>query len=470
VTMHHDPHDDEAPSVIIEFLERTMALFGSGKEPLGFDVLEESGDFVELAVRSRFGRLLRVVFIKGNALPDRFGITISALHRGDAGQLHTPSRLLPDSVRLRTLNDLFTMTDRDLEPIVTTRDGRRVWALRHFENESVMFICTRIFGDLTSFRQGLPANAHSELRSQSLFGFPNERPVYLYNGVADELQPFDRQADWWSYLLVSSLENALRGSTEAENLRDPVHYLVVTGDDDQADLDKYGAQQKALPGIPITYFLHPLTHHTKRSMRRLARGNPEIEFGLHPDALDLPLEYDRLLAEQVSWFERLTGTRPRSLRNHGFLNDGYWKHARSWLKHGIRSSSNIPGLDGRILNNSLLPFPLVLDGAVTDHWSIITAFGDGMIFALDMSDEEASCNVREFAIRMMSDPMDSALVVNLHPQNIDATRELHHAVRELTEVGFVPITLSSLIDQFDANNRLAVRNRWLSRRGTPTRS
>ena len=465
MTLDDSPGDDTR-SVILEYLERTAVLLGARDQPLHFEVIEESGDHFELAVNSRFGRSVRLVLVRGVSLPARFEVVVSDGNRDGAGQLRVAPVILPDSVRLRTLHDLCTMTGGDLEPIVTTRDGRTVWAVRHLENESVIFIGTRIVGDLTSFRQGLPANADSELRTRSLFGFPNERPVYLYEGVADELQPYDRQADWWSYLLVTSLMRALRGSKGDENLRGPVRYLVVTGDDDQADLDKYAEQQKALRDIPITYFLHPLTHHTKRTMRHLAHGNSEIEFGLHPDALDWPSEYDRLFDEQVSWFERLTGSGPRSLRNHGYLNDGYWRHARSWLRHGIRSSSNIPGLDGRILSNSLLPFPLVLDGAVTEHWSIVTAFGDGMIFALDMTDEEAAHRVQGFATRMTGDPLDGALVINLHPQNIDATRSLHATVRELTEVGFVPVTLSSLIERLDVDDHPVGRNRRFSLRRT----
>ena len=82
----------------------------------------------------------------------------------------------------------------------------------------------------------------------------------------------------------------------------------------------------------------------------------------------------------MQWFYKLIGRRAKYVRNHGFLNDGYWRHAVAWCKEGIVGSSNLPGLDGRILNGSLLPSRLVLNGKVTSHWSILTAFGDGAFF------------------------------------------------------------------------------------------
>jgi len=122
------------------------------------------------------------------------------------------------------------------------------------------------------------------------------------------------------------------------------------------------------------------------------------------------------------------------------------------LKYGVKSSSNIAGLDGRIISNSLLPFPLVLDNEITNHQSIVTAFGDGMVFALRMTDNEASQRVIDFSNDMRRDVSDGALVINLHPQNVDSTPQLHMAIRQLVESGFVPTTLTSLVEKFEPSN------------------
>lgn len=439
---------DESTPLLINLVKQTANLFLRRGNPLRVGLVSHSDAFVELAIQSDSSRPLRLVFLRGEEIPLRFGTTVTVRTRTDDNQLLYSSKGQPDKFRLRTLSDYFIISGLDCDPLVTTDDGLAVWACRATDNETFIFIGTQFLDDVITYRQGLATNVQSESKVEPLWGFSNERVNYLYEGVAEPSRPYDRQADWWSRQLIKSLESSLIGSQCIE-LRKPVQYLVVTGDDDQANLDKYEKQQALLSGVPITYFLHPLTRHSKQSLRTLMRKNAEIEFGLHPDALDRPAEYERLFTQQVDWFTRLVGFNPSSLRNHGFLNDGYWRHAQSWLKRGIKSSSNIPGLDGRILNNSLLPFPLVLDGEITSHWSIVTAFGDGMVFALGMTDDEASQHVVDFANHMREDPSDGALVVNLHPQNVDSTPQLHLTIRELIESGFVPTTLTELIQRFE---------------------
>jgi hypothetical protein len=179
-------------------------------------------------------------------------------------------------------------------------------------------------------------------------------------------------------------------------------------------------------------------------------GKPWIDLGIHPDALETPAEYGALLKEQCDWFRRLTGKPPDSFRNHGFLNDGYWRHLPHWLDEGVRISSNLPGLDGRVLNGSLLPARLAYDDRLTNHWSILTAFGDGMIFALGMTDAEAGARVHHLAGKVIESGIPGIIVLNLHPQNVAETRAIHRAALDVIDDGFVAWTLRDCLNWFDA--------------------
>ena len=139
---------------------------------------------------------------------------------------------------------------------------------------------------------------------------------------------------------------------------------------------------------------------------------------------------------------------PLSLRNHGFLNDGYWGHLPAWLKHGVSISSNLPGFDGRIMNNSLLPARMVWDGMLTEHWSALTVLGDGVRFAAGMSDKDAAALVSEIADRIRNSGIPGVMVLNLHPQNVAETRAMHLAVREVIRSGFVPWNLKQCLEWF----------------------
>jgi hypothetical protein len=222
--------------------------------------------------------------------------------------------------------------------------------------------------------------------------------------------------------------------------------VVVTGDDDQA----YLAEQLSLLGeTPITYFLHPQTRHTPATLKSML-DRPWIDLGLH--ALDEPTRYGEKLAEQVRWFRELVGTAPLSVRNHGFLNDGYWGHLPHWQREGIRISSNLPGLGGRILNGSLLPARLANRGELTDHWSILTAIGDGVRFVAGMSDEDAAACITRLGQDISRSGVPGVIVLNLHPQNVGETRAMHGAVHELIAVGFCAMTLSEVLGWFSARD------------------
>jgi hypothetical protein len=177
-------------------------------------------------------------------------------------------------------------------------------------------------------------------------------------------------------------------------------------------------------------------------------GRPSIDLGLHPDALDAPAEYGRLFADQARWFRELTGAPALSVRNHGFLNDGYWGHLPSWRAAGVRVSSNLPGLDGRVLNGSLLPARVADRSGLTEHWSILTAIGDGVLFVGGMDAEQSAQCVLDAARHIRESGLPGVLVLNVHPQNVTAARGLHRAALATIESGFHPWTLRQCVDWF----------------------
>ena len=224
--------------------------------------------------------------------------------------------------------------------------------------------------------------------------------------------------------------------------------LVITGDDDQAFLDKYAEQRQILHGLPCTYFMHPLTKHTRRTVREMFDGR--VDLALHPDALDEPASYPQRLIEQANWFNAAFGRAARSVRNHGFLNDGYWGHLPAWQAAGIEFSSNVPGVDGTVLTGSLIPTRVLADQVLTSHWSVLTAFGDGMVFALGMTDADAGEHMRSVGRELLQSPIPGVLVVNLHPQNVAETRAMHEALCAMVEDGFVPWNMAECLRWFKA--------------------
>ncbi len=357
--------------------------------------------------------------------------------------------------RLRTFRPHASLAElvaaRNAVPVVVDGDNLPVWAWVPEEPGGTLYIGTDLAADLTMLRQGDPAAA-AQRPSEAMWGVAGERPNYLFEARLDPADPFDRPADWWVWTLRTALIE------HAHVQADPVlpfgapGAVIVTGDDDQAPLVDYQAQAALLGNLPVTYFLHPLTKHDARTLARIARGR-SVEWELHPDALDAPASYDAILGEQVEWFARLVGRVPRLVRNHGFLNDGYWGHAQAWLDNGIVGSSNLPGLDGRVVNGSLLPARLALDGRLTDHWSVLTAYGDGVFFVKDWTATTCSDEIARMGRRIVDSGVPGVVVFNLHPANHARAAAMHAAVRRLVnEQGFAAMTLGAAIDWFAARD------------------
>jgi hypothetical protein len=349
---------------------------------------------------------------------------------------------------LRTFNSCLTFENPLLEPVVVSGDGEMVWSWLPRLNGGILLLGSDLAGDLIRFRQGDPRRAAFRPTS-ALWGVAGERPNYLFNSQLEGLPYNSRPADDWCEHFASFVARKL-GLLRAPILPGGAPgAIVITGDDDQAYLEKYAEQIKALSGLPITYFLHPLTHHNANTLQAMQKENSGVSFGIHPDALDAPNNYANLLKSQCNWFQKLTGFKAKSLRNHGYLNDGYWGHLNSWIKEGIGFSTNIPGIDGRALNGSLLPARIFYDEKLTQHWSILTAIGDGIRY-LDggRSDKESANCIFNLADSIRSSAIPGVMVINLHPQNIGDTREMHKAINEVIKTGFIPWNMEDCINWF----------------------
>jgi len=173
-----------------------------------------------------------------------------------------------------------------------------------------------------------------------------------------------------------------------------------------------------------------------------------LDLGLHPDALDRPDRYASLFARQARWFTGLVGRPAQSVRNHGFLNDGYWGHLDAWIEGGMLISSNLPGIDGNVLNGSLLPARVAYRGELTGHWSILTLIGDGAITINNWDSERAARCVYDAADHIRDSAIPGVMVLNLHPENVAKSASMHRAVMELIRSGFVPWTIEQCLDWF----------------------
>ena len=330
-----------------------------------------------------------------------------------------------------------------MRPVLIDAEGIPAWGWAE-RAPGVLVVGTDLAGDLVRYRQGDPG---ARPPTEALWGIGGERPIYLFEAQRAGEDPQCRHADLWCAALADALVRDA-GLVAAPILPGGAPgAIVITGDDDQAPLDCYAEQLRLLGDLPITYFLHPLTKHTRDTLRDSEAGR-RIEWALHPDALDAPRRYPDLMAEQAAWFRELAGFDALTVRNHGFLNDGYWGHLPAWDAAGIRGSSNLPGFDGQALNGSLLPARLAIDGALTSHWSIVTAVGDGVVFIHGDDDATAGGRITSLADRIMSDAVPGVIVVNLHPANVARTVGMHDALHALVARGFVPWTLSDCLAWF----------------------
>lgn len=370
----------------------------------------------------------------------------------EPGGIRCYSKFLNLNTKLKSLHPCCSYLTKAGQAVVQLPDGTATWIwVQGRSAGGYLIVGTDISRDLVRYRQGDPRRADGR-PTEALWGIPGERPNFLFEEQLSGEEKFSRQADYWIVTLKNFLELKLNLKADDVLPNDAPGAIVITGDDDQAYLEKYDQQLKLLGDLPITYLLHPLTRHTRRTLQDMTIRNPGVDFGIHPDALEAPNQYAEIFDKQVKWYRKLTGKAPVSLRNHGFLNDGYWGHGPAWIKHNVKLSSNLPGLDGKVLNGSLLPARLVLNGRLTTHWSVLTALGDGMRFAAGMTDAEAAENIVRLANEVRESRIPGVIVINLHPQNFTETIEMHLAIKELVARGFMPWNLRQCWNWFANRN------------------
>lgn len=355
--------------------------------------------------------------------------------------------LLQKFTALKTLHDFQVFEDSRLHPIVVTSTGQSVWGWLPFGKGGYFLIGTNLADDTIRFRQGDPAQA-TQRPKDALWGIAGERPNYLFESQISDLAHSARPVDEWYELLAGVLADLVGYGRCSILPNGAAGAVVVTGDDDQAQLEKYAEQLKLIGNTPITYFLHPLTRHTPDTLDRMTRKHG-VDLGVHPDALEAPQQYADLLHQQCAWFQGLTKQRAVSVRNHGYLNDGYWGHLNPWLDEKIQISTNLPGFDGRALNGSLLPARVYASGVLTGHWSVATAIGDGVRYINGgRSDIESANCIFDLADAIRHSGIPGVMVLNLHPQNVSDTRAMHLAALEVIRSGFVAWNMQDCLDWF----------------------
>ncbi len=428
------------------FLRHVLRLFGLEQDAIAqrLDVIVEplqlDGEVIARASRGAF-----VVAIQpGHAFCQALGVTAIELPVSCGTDFSCPVPSIC-AVKLRSLHPSLRFQGGG-EPVVVDDAARPAWLFLPKEAGGILLVGTSLVADLVRYRQGDPG---AELPREAVWDIVGERPLYLFEKQISDLPRYqERQADFWSAICSRFIAGKLRSPMLPILPGGAPGAVVITGDDDQAQQEKYAEQLKLIGNTPITYFLHPLTRHTPDTLGRML-GKTRVDLGIHPDALDAPRNYALLLQQQCEWFHRLTGRRADSVRNHGFLNDGYWGHLKPWLNEGINFSSNIPGLDGRAVNGSLLP-ACVYDGTqLTNHWSVVTAIGDGVRYVNGgRSDAESANCVYDLADAIRQSGIPGVMVLNLHPQNVSDTKAMHLAALAVIRSGFVAWNMRDCLDWF----------------------
>lgn len=331
----------------------------------------------------------------------------------------------------------------NIEPIWVNEKGQAAIAWLKHENKKILLIGLNVEEEIIRHRQGDPSKV-IETATKGGFGFAHERANYLFE---DQIHPKYSTYPWADYLgfFLAETFSKLSGCPLIEILPNGAKGAVIlTGDDDQAFLEKYDQQLKIIGDFPITYLLVPQTKHTQET---LAKMPSNVEIGLHPDALEHPDQYDQLCTEQASFIRQLSGKPIRTLRNHGYLDKGYLGHLKAWEENDIGLNVNYSKADGTVMNGSLLPMKIRdLNGRWSNHYSLLTAFGDGIIFALNWTEKQAAKKIRHL-VRQIESSVSGVLVFNLHPQNVDSIRTLHKEVILLSKrSGWMALGLESYLD------------------------
>jgi hypothetical protein len=344
-------------------------------------------------------------------------------------------------------------TSGPVEPVWLNDAGRAVIAW-HGTEKRTLLVGLNVVEELVRHHQGDPAqSAVRPLTGE--YGFDFERPGRLFAGQLLREYASQPWADHLGFFMAQALSQ-LAHTPLAEPLPGGGRGVVIlTGDDDQADLDRYQEQLKVCAGMPITYFVMARTKHTAETLA----GMPGwVQLGVHPDALEQPDRYAELCASQTRAVRQLSARQIRTVRNHGYLSAGYLGHLKVWEDNGLLLDVNYPGVDGSALTGSFLPMRVRRsDGTWANHYSLLTLFGDGMLYALKLSEREAARRIRSMA-RQIERDAPGVMVVNFHPQNIGQTERLHREIRRLAKRrGWLALGLETYLDWVQTLEQIELR-------------
>jgi len=326
----------------------------------------------------------------------------------------------------RPLFPHVSVSGRSVIPFWVTPRGRTVigWL---GESRRRLLVGLNVVEELIRYTQGDPGKLASSA-DRTLWGYGNERSTFLYE---DHIVPGFELVPWADQLgyaiahliaagsglpLLCPLPNGKAGG------------ILVTGDDDQAFLEKYDEQLRLLDGFPITYLLLPTTGQTAKTLTKLPKS---VELGVHIDALACPERYDTVCNEQTAAIRALTGKPIRTVRNHGHLNRDYWGHLPAWEQARLSLDLNNRGLDGTCPTGSYLPFQVRRgDGSWSSHMSLFSTFSDSMLYLQKWPQKKQIRCIRGLA-GQIERSFPGVMVFNFHPQNVSDGYEVHRAVMEI---------------------------------------
>ena len=348
-----------------------------------------------------------------------------------AGQcLFEPRRwsVLPKRRAYRALLDHVSFTASGLTPIWTAASGRPVVGWWTRGSQRTLVVGLDLVEELVRYTHGDPAKVETA-KDKTLWGLgDHERAAYLFedNIVRGfEMVPW---ADRLGFLIARALSQATQLPLLSPLPNGATGAVLLTGDDDQAELEKYATQLRLLDGFPITYLMLPHTRHTRAS---LAGMPATVEFGVHVDALEDQARYAEICVSQTEAVRDLVGAPVRTVRNHGHLNQGYWTQLEAWERSGLTLDFNIRGLDGTCPTGSYLPFRVRRpDRSWSGHWSLFSTFSDGMLFMQKWPESKQIQVIRALADSITA-TFPGIIVANFHPQNVDSIPEVHRAVKSI---------------------------------------
>lgn len=377
---------------------------------------------------SAFGDLCTVVFLNRAEYAHMLGLDVQ--HENSTELLFKPMRSWFGKQRpiYSPLLDYFSFSGNGLIPLLNTRSGRTVVGWLAHNGKRKLVVGLDFVEELVRYTQGNPARV-SFSGNRNLWGAGHEQASYLYDGHIVPKHEMEPWADNLGFLLAESIAaeanipliSPLPGGVQGG--------IILTGDDDQAWLEKYDEQLSILGDFPITYCMLPWTNHTPETLKHL----PEtVEFGVHVDALERPEEYAELCIQQTTEVRQLLGDRSvHVIRNHGHLNHDYWGHLSAWEAADLSFGLNIRGLDGTCTTGSYLPFRVRrLDGSWSAHTSLFSTFSDSMLFQQKWPEKKQIKIIKTLANSIESG-RPGIIVFNFHPQNVSQFTQVLSAVMSI---------------------------------------